>query len=93
MQALSRTSGASVWKSDKLAYRRLTAPASVGRALAVGDYKGFVHWLSREDGSLIARSTTDGTALLVSPRSFTAGSQSAVLFQTRDGNLYAFVTE
>ncbi len=93
VQALSRTSGGSVWKSDKLAYRRLTAPASVGRALAVGDYKGFVHWLSREDGSLIARSTTDGTPLLVSPRSFTAGSQSAVLFQTRDGNLYAFVAE
>ena len=93
VQAFSRGSGAAVWKSDKLAYRRLTAPASVGRAIVVGDYKGFVHWLSREDGSLIARSSTDGTSLLVAPRAFSAGSVPAVLFQTQDGNLYAFAAE
>ena len=93
VHAFSRGSGASVWKADKLAYRRLTAPASVGRAVVVGDYKGFVQWLSREDGSLIARSTTDGTALFDAPRSFSAGSVPAVLFQTQDGNLYAFSTE
>jgi outer membrane protein assembly factor BamB len=93
VNALTRSSGATVWKSDKLAYRRLTAPVSVGRAIVVGDYKGFVHWLSREDGSLIARSTTDGTALTVAPRTFSVGSAPAVLFQTSDGDLYAFVAE
>lgn len=93
VHALSRGSGASVWKADKLAYRFLTAPASVGRAIAVGDFKGFVHWLSREDGSLVARSTTDGSKLVVAPRSFSVGAQAAVLFQTQDGGVYAFVTE
>ena len=93
VSAFSRGSGASVWKSDKLAYRRLTVPASVGRGIVVGDYKGFVHWLSREDGSLIARSTTDGTALLDAPRAFSAGSAPAVVFQTQDGNLFAFAAE
>ncbi len=68
-------------------------PASVGRALVVGDYKGFVHWLSREDGSPIARSTTDGTALTVAPKAFSVGAAPAVLFQTPGGNLYAFVTD
>jgi outer membrane protein assembly factor BamB len=52
-----------------------------------------VHWLSREDGSMIARSTTDGTALTIAPIAFSAGSQPAVLFQTANGNLYAFVTD
>ena len=93
VNALTRSTGATVWKSDKLAYRRMTAPASVGRAIVVGDYRGFVHWLSREDGSLIARSTTDGTSLLIAPRAFSAGSAPAVLFQTQDGNLYAFAAE
>jgi len=93
VHALSRGSGISVWKADKVAYRALTAPASVGRALAVGDYKGFVHWLAREDGSLVARSTTDGSALVVAPRAFAVGSQAAVLFQTQGGGVYAFVTE
>lgn len=93
VQALSRGSGASVWRTEKLGYRSLTAPASVGRAIAVGDYKGFVHWLAREDGSLIARSTTDGSALVVAPRSFSAGSAPAVLFQTQDGGIYAFAVD
>ena len=93
VNALTRSSGGIVWKSEKLAYRRITAPASVGRAIAVGDYKGFVHWLSREDGSLIARSKTDGSPLLIAPKSFSVGSAPAVLFQTQDGDLYAFVAE
>ena len=93
VNALTRTSGGNIWKSDKLAYRRMTAPASVGRAIVVGDYKGFVHWLSREDGSLIARSTTDGNALVIAPKAFSVGSAPAVLFQTQGGDLYAFAAE
>ena len=93
VNALTRTTGSTIWKTDKLAYRRMTAPASVGRAIVVGDYKGFVHWLSREDGSIIARTTTDGSPLLIAPRSFSVGSAPAVLFQTQDGNLHAFVSE
>ncbi len=93
LNALTRTTGANIWKTDKLAYRRMTAPASVGRALVVGDYKGFVHWISREDGTLIARSTTDGSALVIAPKAFSVGSAPAVLFQTQDGNIYAFVAE
>ncbi len=93
VSALTRSTGATIWKTDKLGYRRMTEPASVGRAIVVGDYRGFVHWLSREDGSLIARSTTDGSPLVVAPRSFSVGSAPAVLFQTQGGNLYAFVSE
>ena len=93
VSALTRTTGASIWKMDKLGYRKMTQPASVGRAIVVGDYKGFVHWMSREDGTLIARSTTDGSALVVAPKSFSVGAAPAVLFQTQGGELHAFVTE
>ena len=93
VHAFTRNGGTSVWKNDKLAYRRVSAPASVGRAVVVGDYKGFVHWLSREDGALIARSTTDGSAIVVAPRAFSAGSVAAVLVQTQDGGVYAFASE
>ena len=93
VNALTRSTGATIWKNDRMGYRRLTAPASVGRAIVVGDYKGFVHWLSREDGSLIARSTTDGSPLVIAPRAFSVGSAPAVLFQTQGGEVYAFATE
>ncbi len=93
VNALTRSSGATIWKNDKMGYRRMTEPVSVGRAIVVGDYRGFVHWLSREDGSLIARTTTDGSPLVIAPVAFSVGSAPAVLFQTPDGDLYAFVSE
>jgi len=53
--ALDRSSGATLWRQDKLSGRTLTAPVVQSDYLVVGDYKGFVHWLSREDGHLVAR--------------------------------------
>lgn len=53
--ALDRLNGATIWKQDQLAYRSLTRPTIVGDYLAVGDFEGFVHLLSREDGRFIAR--------------------------------------
>lgn len=49
------TDGAGLWKQDALKYRRLTAPALVGDQLVVGDIDGWVHWIAREDGRLLAR--------------------------------------
>jgi len=53
--ALDRLNGATIWKQDKLAYRSLTRPTIVGDYLAVGDFEGYVHLLSRDDGHFIAR--------------------------------------
>jgi outer membrane protein assembly factor BamB len=58
--AYNRESGSSAWKNDKLANRRLSAPVSFGRSVVVGDLAGYVHFLSREDGSFIGRLPTDG---------------------------------
>ena len=53
--ALDRLNGATLWKQEKLAYRRLTRPTIIGDYLAVGDFEGYVHLLSRYDGHFIAR--------------------------------------
>ncbi len=53
--ALNRLNGATLWKQEKLAYRKLTRPTIIGDYLAVGDFEGFVHVLSRYDGHFIAR--------------------------------------
>lgn len=86
LHALSRDSGASVWRNQQLANRRLSAPLSFGRAVAVADYQGYVHFLSREDGTMLARAATDGSPVLGTP--VVAGSYA--VFQTRDGSLIAF---
>jgi outer membrane protein assembly factor BamB len=53
--ALDRRSGATLWRQDKLSGRTLTAPVIQSDYLAIGDFNGFVHWISREDGHLVAR--------------------------------------
>jgi outer membrane protein assembly factor BamB len=63
VHALDKASGASVWKQDKLAYRRLTAPLIAEGYLVVGDGQGYLHVLKPEDGSFAGRLATDGSAI------------------------------
>ena len=53
--ALDQTTGATLWRQDKLLYRILTAPVAVGDYIVVGDGQGYVHWLSKKDGQLVGR--------------------------------------
>ena len=87
--AYNRDGGASAWKNDKLAYRRLSTPVSYGRAVAVADYEGIVHFLSREDGAFLARASLDGSQVVSTP--LVAGSN--LIFQTQNGTLTAIAVE
>lgn len=89
LYAYNRDSGTSAWKNDKLAYRRLSTPVSYGRAVAVGDYQGYVHFLSREDGSFLSRAATDGSAIESTP--LVVGSN--LIFQTQNGTVTAIAVE
>jgi outer membrane protein assembly factor BamB len=64
VHALDKGSGASVWKQDRLQYRKLTAPMLVAGLVVVGDGFGYLHALSTEDGSIVGRLATDGSAVL-----------------------------
>ncbi len=89
VSAFNREGGASVWKNDKLGYRRLSTPVSYGRTVAVGDYEGYIHFLSREDGAFLARAATDGSAITAQP--VVAGSN--LIFQTQSGTVTAYAVE
>ena len=89
VSAFNREAGTSAWKNDKLSYRRLSTPISYGRAVAVGDYQGFIHFLSREDGAFLARAATDGSAVLAAPQ--VAGTN--LIFQTQSGTVTAIAVE
>ena len=85
VHALDMASGASIWKQDKLFLRRVTAPVSLRNLIAVADVQGVVHFLSREDGSFVARLTTDGSPVIAPLQ--TLGS--LLLVQTSNGGVYA----
>lgn len=54
--ALDRRTGATYWKQEALAARRISGPAVIGDYLVVADFDGYLHWMSRDDGSFVARS-------------------------------------
>jgi outer membrane protein assembly factor BamB len=88
--ALDKTSGASIWKQDKMAGRRVSGPLAFGRYVVVGDYQGYVHLLSREDGSFAARIATDGSGISAPP---VALDLSSFLVQTRNGGVFAITVQ
>ena len=83
VHALDKKSGASLWKQDKLLHRKVTAPVAVGSHVVVGDGFGFLHVLSPDNGALIGRHATDGTAIL----SLVPTGSGALLVQTAGGQL------
>jgi outer membrane assembly lipoprotein YfgL len=87
--AWRRDNGQRAWSTDRLLHRGLGAPLALGRSVVVGDGFGFVHLLSREDGSLLTRLATDGSAIVAAP--VTAGN--SLLVVTRNGGVFAFVPE
>jgi len=84
--ALDRRGGSSLWKQDKLQGRWATAPLALGRYVIVGDFQGYVHVMSRDNGAFVARVATDGSPIQVPP---VALDLSTFLVQTRNGGVYA----
>lgn len=87
--AWRRADGERAWAQEILRYRHLGAPLAAGRSVVVGDGTGLVHFLSREDGSPMARVSTDGTAIIAAP--VLAGNTLVVV--TRGGGVFGFRPE
>ena len=64
---LDQRSGGSLWKQTAFHMRRLTAPAVYQDYLVVGDYEGYVHWLSSDDGHQLGRIQVTDEAILATP--------------------------
>jgi outer membrane protein assembly factor BamB len=65
--ALDRRNGGAMWKQADLRNRSLTGPAVIDDYIAVGDFEGYVHLLSRADGSVAGRIRVDGDGVQATP--------------------------
>ncbi len=86
---LDMRNGGDMWKQDELHQRRLTTPVPVKDKLVVGDFEGYVHVLSQEDGSLLARLEVDDTPIEAAPVVF----DDVVYVYTSGGKLAALSLE
>jgi len=65
--AWRRSDGERLWVNERLRFRGLSTPLAANAALALGDAEGFVHFLSLQDGALLARLATDGSPVMGAP--------------------------
>ncbi len=53
--SLDARTGATLWRQNNLKGREISTPVVMDNAVVVADYEGYAHWLSVEDGKIIAR--------------------------------------
>jgi outer membrane protein assembly factor BamB len=89
LSAWKTAGGELAWSNERLLFRGLSAPLSVGKAVVFGDLEGQLHFLDRAEGKTLLRLPTDGSPIVAQPV-LAAGTMLAV---TRNGGLFAFRTE
>lgn len=87
--AWRRADGSRAWSSDRLQWRKLTAPLVLGRSVVVGDDTGLVHLLSRDDASPLNRLATDGSGIAAAP----VVAADTLVVVTRKGGVFGFRPE
>ncbi len=84
--ALDYASGKTFWRQGDLKQRRITAPLPLDLAVVVGDVEGYLHFLSRDDGSFIGRIELSNGAVMPKMIPF---AKNSLLVQNRNGDIYA----
>jgi outer membrane protein assembly factor BamB len=84
--ALRQRDGSELWRSQKLKLRRLSTPVLTSTAVVVADFQGYVHWLDKVTGELVARERIAKERVTNSP--VAVGDTVVVL--TDGGKLAAF---
>ena len=65
--ALRNRDGSELWRNDKLKRRGLSTPVQTSTAIVVADFQGYVHWLDKTTGALVARVRIGSTRVSNSP--------------------------
>jgi outer membrane protein assembly factor BamB len=86
MVALRQRDGSELWRNQKLKLRRLSTPVLTSTAVVVADFQGYLHWLDKTTGELVARERIAKERITNSP--VAVGDTIVVL--TDGGKLAAF---
>lgn len=65
--ALKAKSGAEIWRQKSLGFRALSGLGVMDSSLVTGDFQGYVHWIDRATGALVARQRAGKTRISNQP--------------------------
>ncbi|HEV8503430.1 MAG TPA: outer membrane protein assembly factor BamB [Casimicrobiaceae bacterium] len=85
IQALDKSTGATLWKQDVLKGRRIGGPQIVGDYVGAVDIQGWLHLLAAADGTYVGRIATDGAAPATQP----AASATGAVWQSLNGTVFS----
>ena len=89
LSAWSTVNGDVLWTAEQFLNRRLSTPLILGPTVIVGDFEGYVHFISAATGKTQLRLPTDGSAVAAAPVLL----GTTVLIATRNGGLFAMRPE
>jgi outer membrane protein assembly factor BamB len=84
--AMRQRDGAELWRNDKLRRRGLSTPIVTGTAIAIADFQGYIHWLDKNTGALVARQRIAKQRVSNPP----AGADDTIVVLTDGGTLAAY---
>jgi outer membrane protein assembly factor BamB len=84
--AMRQRDGAELWRNDKIKRRGLSAPIVTSTAIAVADFQGYIHWLDKGTGVLVAREHIAKQRVSNPP----AGANDTIVVLTDGGTLAAY---
>jgi outer membrane protein assembly factor BamB len=84
--AMRQKDGAELWRNDKIKRRGLSAPIVTSTAIAVADFQGYIHWLDKNTGVLVARERIAKQRVSNPP----AGANDTIVVLTDGGTLAAY---
>lgn len=86
--AINRNNGLELWSQLSFTNRGVTGPAPIGNYVVVGDFEGYLHWLDKESGEIVARHHVDDSGIYTTP----TVANDVLYTQSRDGDLEAITT-
>ena len=89
VSGIDRSNGVILWTQKALNRRQLSAPVAVGEHIAVTDFEGYLHWLSRRDGTLVSREEIDSSGINAYPLVI----EDKLILLSHNGTLYAVKKE
>jgi outer membrane protein assembly factor BamB len=84
--ALRQRDGSELWRNQKLKLRRLSTPVLTSTAVVIADFQGYVHWLDKGTGELVARERIAKERVTNSP----VAVDDTVVILTDGGKLAAY---
>ncbi len=86
--AMRQRDGSELWRNEKIRRRILSTPVVNATSVAVADYQGYIHWLDKTTGELVARVHVKKQRVSNPP----VGNDDTVVVLTDGGSMAAYRT-